>query len=258
MRTRFSIVDSETVKKASALFSAAESAVALTGAGISAESGIPTFRDPGGLWDRYDPSEYATISAFIRDPAKVWKLFRELASGPPPKPNAGHLALARLEAMGKLHAVITQNIDHLHQEAGSKRVVEFHGNVREVVCLSCGVLTPMAEVSLDALPPRCGCGGILKPNCTFFGEMIPPDALEEATRLARTADLMLVVGTSCEVYPAADLAYLAKERGASVIEVNPAPTPLTGRLADVSIRGKAGEVLPELVAALGTSTTSST
>lgn len=238
------------IVKAAALLAGASLPVALTGAGISAESGIPTFRDPGGLWDRYDPAEYATISAFIRDPGKVWKLFRELATGPPPQPNDGHRALAELEAMGGLKAVITQNIDHLHQEAGNKRVVEFHGNVREVVCLNCGEIAPMGSVSLESLPPQCHCGGLLKPNCTFFDEMIPAAALQEAEKLVHQLDIMLVVGTSCEVYPAADLPRRAKARGAAIVEVNPQPTPLTGTLADVSVHARAGEALPELIEAL--------
>lgn len=227
---------------------ASRATVALTGAGISVESGIPPFRGRGGLWERFDPEQYAHISAFRRDPGRVWEMLVELLRiiGQA-RPNPAHLALAELERMGYLRCVITQNVDGLHQEAGSRRVIEFHGNNRTLVCLECGQRYGMQEVSLEALPPRCRCGGVLKPDVVFFGEPIPPEALEEAVREARGCDLMLAIGTSAVVYPAAGLPELAKRSGAKVVEVNPEPTPLTDRVSDYLIPASASQVLPPLV-----------
>ncbi len=224
-------------------------AIALTGAGISAESGIPTFRGSQGLWEKYDPDEYAHISSFLRNPEKVWEMLRELIKIlKEAKPNPAHVALAELEKRGILKSIITQNVDSLHQKAGSKNVIEFHGTNERLVCIYC------KDVSVDAYSldyselPRCpNCGRLLKPDVVFFGEPIPPKALEEAFKEARRCDLCLVIGTSAVVYPAADIPYTAKEHGALVIEINPTPTPLTGVVADYSIKGKAGEVFSELL-----------
>ncbi len=237
-----------------ALFQAAEAlsrahyAVALTGAGISVESGIPAFRGAQGLWNRYDPAQYAHISAFMDHPGKVWKMLGELYGiMKRAQPNAAHIALAELEEMGLLKAVVTQNVDGLHQRAGSKRVIEFHGNGETLVCLSCGRSFRVEEVSLDELPPRCPCSGILKPNVVFFGESIPPEALSEAFEEARRCDLMLVVGTSAQVYPAAELPYKVAREGGTIIEVNLEETGLTHDLTTLFLKGRATDLLPRLV-----------
>lgn len=222
--------------------------VALTGAGISVESGIPPFRGKGGLWEKYDPLECAEINAFRRNPLRFWELQAELLEVfRQARPNPGHLALARLEEMGYLKTVITQNIDGLHQMAGNTDVVEFHGNSRELVCLSCGQRYSFSIVFSMPLPPLCNCGYVLKPGAVFFGEPIPPEALYRAQEAAEWCRVMLVVGTSAQVYPAANLPYIAKKRGAVIIEVNPEVTELTYSIVDYFLQGEAGKVLPLLV-----------
>ncbi len=226
-------------------------ALALTGAGISVESGIPAFRGAQGLWDKYDPAEYAHIDAFMSDPFKVWKMLKELYGITlKAKPNPAHKALAELEIMGKLYAVITQNVDSLHQKAGSKKVIEFHGTGETLTCLSCRGKFRIEEINLKNVPPFCYCGGILKPDVVFFGEPIPPDALKESFELASKCDLLLVIGTSAQVYPAADIPRIAKRSGAKVIEINLEPTPLTLGVSDLFIEGRAGEILPKIVKTL--------
>jgi NAD-dependent deacetylase len=225
--------------------------VALTGAGISAESGIPTFRGEGGLWTQYDPVKVATLDNFMADPRAYWTVARE--RGPAvlaAEPNPGHYALTGLQKGGRLVAVITQNTDGLHQDAGTENVIELHGSGRTVECLDCGTRESRADVQRRLefqLPPRCRvCGGMfLKPMAVFFGEPMPADAVAEAQRLAAEADVMLVVGSSLVVFPAADIPLYAVHAGAPLIIVNAEPTPLDAR-AEVVIRGKAGEVLPEL------------
>lgn len=240
------------MKKAAELLSSSRHAVALTGAGMSTESGIPDFRSPGGLWSRYDPSEFATLSSFLGDPSRFYRAASEFLSVFTAEPNEGHRALAELEQMGVLKAVITQNIDGLHQAAGSRKVVELHGNLRECKCLSCGRVFPievLAEklVQEGEIPPLCNdCGGILKPNVVFFGEQLPRDALEEAFEQAKRCDLMLVAGSSLVVSPANFLPPMAVEAGAHLLIVNEEVTPMDA-FASVVIRGKTGRVLPELV-----------
>ena len=203
--------------------------VALTGAGVSAESGIPTFRGPGGLWERFRPEDLATPEAFARDPRRVWAWYKwRLGIVLSARPNPAHLALAELERMGLLEAVITQNVDGLHQEAGSKRVVELHGSLRRARCTRCGLRISLEAVPSEDLPKCPSCGGLLRPDVVWFGEPLPSDAWEEAVRLAAT------------------LPFLAKERGAAVVEVNVNQTPIT-EIAVVSLRGRASEVLPLLV-----------
>ncbi len=238
----------ELISRAAQAVRTARRAIALTGAGISAESGIPTFRDPGGIWDKYDLEEYATIQAFMRNPGKVWGMMQEFSVIKTAQPNPAHVALAQLEHLGLLHCIITQNVDNLHQQAGSRDVIEFHGNMQQVVCLSCRKLLPMSEISLESLPPYCGCGGVFKPAGVFFGEPIPTYALYRAHAEAESCDLMFVVGTSAVVYPAADMPRVAKEAGAQVIEVNPEPTPLTDDISDFIILAKAGVAMPQIVA----------
>lgn len=227
-------------------------AVALTGAGISVDSGIPDFRSRGGLWERFEPSEYATIEALDRDPDKVWRMLREMGRlVAEARPNPGHEALARLETLGLLDGVITQNIDDLHQAAGSRHVVEFHGNARALRCLRCDARSRQDRPPPGEKAPRCpACGGVLRPQVVFFGEPIPPSAMAEAARLARGCRTMLVVGTSATVAPASLLPFMAKEAGARLVEVNLEPTSLSWA-ADLSLAGRSASVtLPELVRAV--------
>ena len=238
------------IQRAADAIRTARKTIALTGAGISAESGIPTFRDPGGLWDRYDPEEYATIQAFQKEPAKVWRMMKDFTELKTAKPNPGHFGLAYLEEVGMLHCIITQNVDNLHQAAGSRDVVEFHGNMRQVVCMSCRKLLPLDEISLESLPPYCSCGGVFKPAGVFFGEPIPMDAMYRSQEAAQSCDLILVIGTSAVVYPAADIPRVAKQAGAKVIEINPEKTDLTSRFSDFIIQEKAGVAIPQIIAAI--------
>ena len=194
--------------------------VALTGAGISAESGIPTFRSKGGLWEKYDPMIYASIEAFREDPSKYWIIRGEfIRNYDTYQPNKAHLALAELRKMGIVHHVITQNIDGLHKKAGSRNVTEIHGSLRETYCLQCGKEFVAPQVP-DGMPPYCECGGVLKPNTVLFGEQLPEGALETAYHESATCKLMLVIGTSAVVQPAASLPVLAQQKGAKIVEVN--------------------------------------
>ena len=241
---------SEKIEEAAEILVNSKFVIALTGAGISVESGIPAFRGAQGLWEKYDPSEYAHINSFLKDPAKVWRMLKELYEIiQKAAPNPAHYALSELENMGILKAIITQNVDALHQRAGSRNVIEFHGTGETLVCLKCGKIYKAEDVNLFSIPPRCSCGGILKPNVVFFGEPIPESALRESFELAEKADCVLVVGTSCQVYPAAQIPQIAKSHGAKIIEINLESTPLS-YTADVSIFERAGKALPELVEAV--------
>ncbi len=244
--------DGNPIARAAELLKAATRGVALTGAGISAESGIPTFRGAGGLWTQYDPIKVASIDTFMEDPKAYWLVARE--RGPAvlaAEPNPGHYAIAGLEGAGHLAAVVTQNTDGLHQDAGSVRVIELHGSGRTVQCLDCGTQESRRDVQQRLefqMPPRCRiCGGaFLKPTVVLFGEPMPAGAVADASRLAEEADVMLVVGSSLVVFPAADLPLIAVRAGVPLIVVNAEPTPFD-ELAEVVIHGKAGEVLPELL-----------
>jgi NAD-dependent deacetylase len=221
--------------------------VALTGAGISAESGIPTFRSKGGLWEKYDPVIYASIEAFNEDPSKYWTIRGEfIRNYETYQPNKAHLALAELEQMGIVRHVITQNIDGLHKKAGSRNVTEIHGSLRETYCLQCGKEFIAPHVP-EGLPPYCDCGGVLKPNTVLFGESLPRGALETAYDQSATCKLMLVIGTSAVVQPAASLPHLAKQKGAKIVEVNIEPA-FSG--ADFLIAEKAGTALSGLLSAV--------
>ncbi len=226
---------------------AAKSVAVLTGAGISAESGLPTFRGPGGLWRNHRPEQLATPQAFARDPQMVWEWYdwrRSVHAGA--QPNAGHLALAELERAKSEFLLITQNVDSLHERAGSLQIVHLHGSLWRVRCLGCGAEQPNEQVPLSPLPPRCACGGMQRPAVVWFGEPLPERELNASLNAARHVEVFLVVGTSSLVYPAAALPQVALESGASVIEVNPEPTDLTPS-AHVSLRGPAGEILPHLI-----------
>jgi NAD-dependent deacetylase len=219
--------------------------VALTGAGISVESGIPDFRSPGGLWERFDPMEYAHIQAFRRDPAKVWQLLQEMDETiTRARPNPAHYALAALEARGFLIGIITQNVDNLHQAAGSKRVVEYHGNALRFVCDQCRGHHPRESLDFTHTPLYCLCGGLIRPDVVFFGEAIPPAAQTAAEDLAQHCDLMLIIGTSGEVAPASYIPAIAKEWNAVIVENNLEPTRLTYSLTDHFLQGAAGKMLP--------------
>jgi NAD-dependent deacetylase len=218
--------------------------VAFTGAGISVESGVPPFRGSDGLWSSYDP-KYLELSYFHRHPDKCWRILKEIfyEHFATAQPNDSHHVLARLEARGLLKAVITQNIDNLHQLAGSKNVIEFHGNTRDLLCLGCGEITGANPELLGVLPPRCSCGGILKPDCIFFGEQIPQNAWFESRRQIEAADVVLIVGSTGEVYPAASLPHQAAERGARIIEINPEQSNFTHTITDLFIALPAGRAM---------------
>ena len=228
--------------------------VVLTGAGISTESGIPDFRSPTGIWAEYDPQEYATIDAFRANPEKVWRFyalrFRALTQA---EPNAGHLALAELERAGLVRAVVTQNIDLLHDRAGSRDVVEVHGSIRTSSCLRCGMRYPLDEMLVlieNSGVPRCAdCGEVLKPDVVFFGELLPEAAIDRAYELARSARLLLVVGSGLEVWPVSMLPDETLRGGGQVAIVNRGPTTFDDQ-AVVKIDEGAGETLAALVGAL--------
>ncbi len=241
------------IDEAAAIIKKSKSMIALTGAGISVESGIPDFRSSGGLWDKYDPAVYASIYSFRNMPEKVWEMIFELieVTGKA-KPNPAHKALAELEKMNLLKAVITQNIDNLHQAAGSKNVIEYHGNAQHLVCLQCGEKYSPEDYDIEKRKvPYCEmCGKVLKPSVVFFGEMIPPDALYQSQQYAEAADVVLVIGTSAVVYPAAGIPGIVKNRGGKVIEFNLEETELTSSCTDIFIKGPAGKTLTELVSAV--------
>jgi NAD-dependent deacetylase len=224
--------------------------VALTGAGVSTASGIPDFRGPQGIWKVVDPEKFE-ISYFYKNPDEVWDLFvRYLLPAFDVKPNPAHYALAELERLGKLCAVVTQNVDMLHQAAGSKNVIELHGALRDAVCVKCGTRYPLREALRwrTAGAPRCPkCGGVLKPDVVFFGESVPQQALREAFMLAEMAEVFLAVGTSLAVYPANQLPLIAKKHGAKLVIINADET-FYDFFADYIIRGRVEEVLPALVA----------
>ena len=229
--------------------------VALTGAGVSTESGIPDFRSPHGMWAEFDPPEYATLGAFLRDPEKVWRFYApRFAMLTEAEPNRAHLALAELEALGLLEAVVTQNIDLLHTRAGSSQVVEVHGSIRTSTCRDCGagyglelVLT-LLEAGEGA--PQCpACGAVLKPDVVFFDELLPPEAIDRAYELAEGARLLLVAGSSLDVYPVAGLPGVTLAAGGKVVVVNRGETSFDARAA-LRLDGSAGEILAATVAAL--------
>ena len=229
---------------------AAKAVAVLTGAGVSAESGVPTFRGEGGLWRQFRAEDLATPQALARDPYLVWEWYdwrrQKIAAC---RPNPAHHALAALESRAQEFLLITQNIDDLHRKAGSRRLVELHGNIWRVRCVREGTVSDLPDAPLREVPPRCGCGALLRPDVVWFGEALPADTLERAFKASETCDLFLVVGTSALVQPAASLPLMAKRNGATVIEVNPEPTPLSDRV-DICLHGKAGEILSALLAAL--------
>ena len=234
----------------------AENVVVFTGAGISTESGIPDFRGPGGFWTKFDPDDF-TIDKYLTSPETRRKQWRFLLSGDlfkNARPNAAHKAIADLESLGQLNCVITQNIDNLHQKAGNDpgKVLELHGNMRWIRCLGCGERYPLEEILQrnreSEEVPVCGrCSGILKPDVIFFGEALPEETLREATRRANHCDLLIVVGSSLVVYPAAYMPLYAKQTGAGLVIVNLSATP-ADKIADIVIHASAGEVMGRIMA----------
>lgn len=240
------------IEKAAQIIKQAKRTTAFTGAGISVESGIAPFRGKGGLWNEIDP-DFVEINYFITHPAESWEKLMEVfyAYFGQARANAAHFALADMEAAGYLHAVITQNIDNLHREAGSRTVYEFHGNLNELICTHCYTVYDKDDIVLKNLPPRCpACFGIIKPNVVFFGEGIPEEAAANSFREADLSDVFLIIGSTGEVYPAASIPGLAKQNGAKIIEVNIDPSLYTAQITDVFLQGKATEMMRALSAEL--------
>ena len=240
----------ELIDRAATACAQSKRGVALTGAGISVESGIPPFRGKGGLWEKIDPMKYAHIDALEADPEEVWRMLfmgiGEILLHA--APNAGHTGLRQLEALGLLQTVITQNVDGLHQKAGSSDVIEFHGSHATLRCMRCPQRYDWQAVPLAQIPPVCACGAYLRPDVIMFGEPIDVGLLQRSQMLAAQCEVMLVVGTSATVQPAAYLPVIAKRNGACIIEINPEPTELTGHISDIALLGPAGKVMDELVA----------
>ena len=238
---------SDRIKQAARIIAQSRPVIALTGAGISVESGIPDFRGKNGLWSKYDPDRYATIDAFLADPAEVWNMLREMDDLVfKAEPNPAHIGLGILEQKGLLQYIITQNIDNLHQCGGAKNVIEYHGNCSTLSCLSCGSRYTMVEKRHEHLP-TCKCGKILKPDVIFFGEGIPREALDISFHLASKARVLLVIGTSAQVTPANTIPSIASGNRASIIEINIEKTWLTDQLTDIFLEGEAGEIITGLV-----------
>lgn len=219
----------------------------LTGAGISAESGVPTFRGAGGLWKEHKPEELATAEAFGRDPRLVWEWYnwrRELIAKAAPNP--GHKALVQLEIRKPRFTLITQNVDGLHDLAGNGKILKLHGDIWRMRCTTCGANFPNRRVPLPKIPPHCACGGLARPGVVWFGEPLPDGMMKEAEHAVAAAQVVLVVGTSAVVFPAASLIPFAKQAGAKVIEINTEPTNAT-KMVDCALQGPAGELLPKLL-----------
>lgn len=238
------------IESAAGMLARSSRTVALTGAGISRESGIPTFRESGGLWDRYRPEELASVEGFLADPALVWRWYMErLFSARTHEPNPGHHALASLEEMLPTFVLITQNVDDLHRRAGSGSLIELHGNIEKFRCLESGHPAEYEEGWGDK-PPLCHCGSIIRPGVVWFGEPLPEREIEAAFAEAQACDVMLVVGTSGLVSPASYLPSIAKQAGAGIIEVNVERSAISP-LADIFLEGPSGEILPRLVEMTG-------
>jgi len=233
----------------------AQNIVAFTGAGISAESGVPTYRGEGGLWTKYDPGKYASIGYFLQNPSYYWNFFKDVRYPilKNVKPNKAHLALFEMENAGNLKTVITQNIDGLHQEAGSSSVIELHGTTRTIICMDCAKKYTIGEAFeklAKQIPPLCSeCKGIMRPDVVFFGEMLDPQILRNAYAEVESCDFLLAVGSSLVVYPAADIPLRAKQAGAKLAIINKDSTPLDSA-ADYVINEEAGKVLPQIVLGL--------
>lgn len=243
------------IQKAAAILKNARYAIAFTGAGVSAESGIPPFRGEGGIWQKYKP-EVLEISYFLNHPAESWPAILDIfyAFFGQAKPNAAHHTLADWENSGLVKIIITQNIDNLHQLAGSMNVVDFHGNSGKLVCTGCSEMFPAAVIHEMPVPPVCpACNSLLKPDFVFFGEGIPAGAIEQSFAAAGRCDVCLIIGTTGEVMPAAQIPVMAKRAGATLIEINTAPSQFTRHLTDCFIKMPAGEALPMIDRAINQS-----
>ena len=234
------------IDKTIILLKHAHNAVALTGAGVSTESGIPDFSGKNGLWSRFDPYEYGTMGAFLADPEKVWRMLSSLVKIVDAEPNTGHKGMAVLEEKGLLTGIITQNIDGLHQKGGSRNVVEFHGSLDTFTCLSCGENYSLAHVKECSLPPHCAtCDAILKPDIIFYDERIPDMVFAKTQQMLASADLLLVAGTSCKVEPAARIPNLIHNGGGKIIEINREPA--LNHLAAITLEGNFSTVMEKIV-----------
>jgi NAD-dependent deacetylase len=243
------MTNQEAVDRAAKILTSASYAIGFTGAGVSAASGIPTFRAESGIWTRYPIEEYGTAEAFAHDPEKAWELFAALAPDlEAAQPNPAHGAMAELEAKGRLKALVTQNIDGLHQRAGSRHVIEFHGTCESGHCFECGRAFVMKELSAWPPAPRCpDCNAVVKPDVVLFGDLIPAQAMTSASAAFGRCDVVLAVGTSLQVPPASWLVLDAGERGKSIIIVDPEPSSYARRVATLTIAAPAEQVLPEIV-----------
>jgi NAD-dependent deacetylase len=233
------------IRKAARHLKSARFTSAFTGAGISVESGIPSFRGDGGLWSKYDP-QILDIDYFMENPVESWQVIKEIFYDffGQAKPNRAHLVLAEMEKNELLARTITQNIDNLHQEAGSIHVYEFHGNCKNLICLGCHTVYKSSQISFDHFPPTCRqCGGLLKPGFVFFGEAIPQLPMMAAYEAAAQSDVFLIIGTTGEVMPANQIPVLAKNNGALIIEVNPDESNYTRKITNIYLKGKAGEIM---------------
>ena len=238
----------QNIDKATEIIKKARHMVVFTGAGISAESGIPTFRGKGGIWDKYDP-KILDIDFFTHNPEKAWPHIKEMFYNiiDKAKPNKAHFVLADWEAQGQVLSIITQNIDNLHQKAGSEKVIEFHGNTRNLVCMNCKKITKVSNADMSQNPVNCPhCGGLLKPDFVFFGEPIPPNAYQKAIEETLLADVYLIIGTTGIIMPASLLPYEAHKNKAKIIEINVNPSNYTQQITDIFLQGKATEILNEL------------
>ncbi len=240
------------IKEAAKVIKESNYTFAFTGAGISVESGIPPFRGENGIWGKYDP-KVLELGFFHQNPEESWKVIREIFYGYFGKslPNKSHFILAEMEGKNLLQSIVTQNIDNLHQEAGSRVVHEFHGNMKKLLCTKCGKHHDVMKINLEKLPPQCeNCKSLLKPDFIFFGEGIPPGAYKKSMEAALKAEVVLVIGTTGEVMPAAQIPYIAKQNGAKIIEVNTKPSNYTASITDIYLDGKATEVMGELRGAI--------
>ena len=241
------MVDRSLLEKAATLIRESNYNIAFTGAGISVESGVPPFRGENGIWAKYDPRTL-DLGYFHQNPLESWQVIRELFYQffGNALANPAHHVLAAFERKGMLKSVITQNIDNLHQQAGSHEVYEFHGNSQKLLCLQCGHHYIPDDINFEVLPPLCSCGGLIKPDFIFFGENIPMDAYQRSVDAAGRAEVVLVIGSTGEVMPAAQMPYLAKQNGAVIIEINPGISKFTHTITDIHLAGKAGEAMSEL------------
>ncbi len=247
-------VNSPLIKEAAALLRKSKQTTAFTGSGISVESGIPSFRGSDGIWSKYDP-QTLELNYFFSHPEASWNVIKEIFYDyfGSAKFNMAHEVLARMEKEGMLKAVITQNIDNLHQEAGNTRVYEFHGNSKKLICTSCSARIDVFEDVFKNIPPKCeNCEGLLKPDFIFFGEGIPQDVYQMSTLLAQNSDVFLVIGTTGEVMPANYMPVLARQNGAKIIEINTEHSRFTNEITDIYLQGKAGEVMGKLAGELFT------